>query len=92
MFDTAAARRMMVDGQVRTADVTNPELIQAMLDVPRELFVPKPLADRAYELTLPDGRVVEGKTAEDGFIRVRSGAEGELKLRLPEDGAGEKGK
>ena len=32
MFDTAAARRMMVDGQIRTADVTNPDLIAAMLD------------------------------------------------------------
>ena len=40
MFDTAAARRMMVDGQVRTADVTNPDLIAAMLAVPRERFVP----------------------------------------------------
>ena len=48
MFDTAAARRMMVDGQVRTADVTNPELIAAMLAVPRELFVPPALAGVAY--------------------------------------------
>ena len=48
MFDSAAARRMMVDGQVRTADVTNPDLIGAMLDVPRELFVPSALAGRAY--------------------------------------------
>ena len=52
----------------------------------------QPLAERAYELTLPDGRVVEGKTESDGFIRVRSSAEGELKLRLPEEAAGEKGK
>ena len=37
MFDTATARRMMVDGQVRTADVTNLDLIAAMLAVPREL-------------------------------------------------------
>ena len=35
MFDTAMARRMMVDGQVRTADVTNLDLIAAMLAVPR---------------------------------------------------------
>jgi len=59
MFDTAAARRMMVDCQVRTADVTNPDLIDAMLEVPRELFVPKPLADRAYldaDIAIGDGR------------------------------------
>ena len=30
MFDTATARRMMVDGQVRTADVTDLDLIAAM--------------------------------------------------------------
>lgn len=48
MFDTATARRMMVDGQVRTADVTNLDLIAAMLAVPRELFVPPALAAQAY--------------------------------------------
>jgi protein-L-isoaspartate(D-aspartate) O-methyltransferase len=61
MFDTAAARRMMVDGQVRTADVTNPELIAAMLAVPREAFVPQALAALAYadcDITLGPGRVL----------------------------------
>jgi protein-L-isoaspartate(D-aspartate) O-methyltransferase len=48
MFDTVTARRMMVDGQVRTADVTNLDLIAAMLAVPRELFVPPALAGQAY--------------------------------------------
>jgi protein-L-isoaspartate(D-aspartate) O-methyltransferase len=56
MFDTATARRMMVDGQVRTADVTNLDLIAAMLAVPRELFVPPPLAGQAYlDRDLPVG-------------------------------------
>jgi protein-L-isoaspartate(D-aspartate) O-methyltransferase len=39
---------MMVDGQVRTSDVTNPGLISAMLDLPRERFVPPQKADLAY--------------------------------------------
>jgi protein-L-isoaspartate(D-aspartate) O-methyltransferase len=39
---------MMVDGQVRTADVTDQDLIEAMLEVPRESFVPQALAERAY--------------------------------------------
>ncbi len=59
MFDTAAARRMMVDGQVRTADVTDPDLIAAMLAVPRELFVPPALAGQAYsdgDLAVCNGR------------------------------------
>jgi protein-L-isoaspartate(D-aspartate) O-methyltransferase len=61
MFDTAAARRMMVDCQVRTADVTNLDLIDTMLDIPRELFLPKALADRAYldsDISLAPGRVL----------------------------------
>jgi protein-L-isoaspartate(D-aspartate) O-methyltransferase len=48
MMDFAEARRMMVDGQVRTSDVTDRELIAAMLDVPRERFVPPAQATIAY--------------------------------------------
>ncbi|MBX6427075.1 MAG: protein-L-isoaspartate O-methyltransferase [Variibacter sp.] len=44
----ARARRMMVDGQLRTNDVTNPHLIAAVQDVPRERFVPPEKADLAY--------------------------------------------
>jgi protein-L-isoaspartate(D-aspartate) O-methyltransferase len=43
MIDFVEARRMMVDGQIRTNDVTDPRVIAAMLDVPRERFV---LADK----------------------------------------------
>src|SRR5262245_21857235 len=54
MLDFAAARRMMVDGQVRTSDVTDLRLIAAMLSVPRERFVPAGKADLAYlDLDLP---------------------------------------
>ena len=48
MFDAVAARRHMVDGQIRTADVTNPNLIAAVAAVPRELFVPPAMASQAY--------------------------------------------
>jgi protein-L-isoaspartate(D-aspartate) O-methyltransferase len=48
MTDFAALRRMMVDGQVRTADVTDPRLLSAMLSVPRERFVPAEKASLAY--------------------------------------------
>jgi protein-L-isoaspartate(D-aspartate) O-methyltransferase len=61
MFDSTVARRMMVDGQVRTADVTNPALIDAMLAVPRELFVPKARAGQAYldsDIPLGNGRAL----------------------------------
>src|SRR5262245_59662617 len=56
MTDFAAARRMMVDGQVRTADVTDLRLLAAMGDVPRERFVPQAKAEFAYlDLDLPAG-------------------------------------
>ncbi len=48
MFDFAAARRMMVDSQVRTSDVTDQRIIAAMLDLPRERFVPERNASLAY--------------------------------------------
>ena len=61
MFDTATARRMMVDGQVRTADVTDLDLIAAMAALPRERFVPQALAEQAYrdgDIAIGDGRVL----------------------------------
>jgi protein-L-isoaspartate(D-aspartate) O-methyltransferase len=57
MTDFAAARRNMVDGQVRTADVTDLRLISAMLEVPRERFVPPASAALAYiDLDVPLGQ------------------------------------
>ncbi len=56
MTDFAAARRHMVDGQVRTADVTDLRIISAMQEVPRERFVPPDAAALAYlDLALPVG-------------------------------------
>lgn len=48
MIDFAAARRMMVDGQIRTADVTDRRLLGAFLDLPRERFFPEDKATLAY--------------------------------------------
>lgn len=48
MTDFAVARRNMVEGQVRTADVTDLRIQSAMLDLPRERFVPPQLAALAY--------------------------------------------
>ena len=56
MTDFAAARQHMVDGQVRTADVTDLRIISAMLEIPRERFVPPEAAGLAYlDLDLPLG-------------------------------------
>ena len=54
MVDFPALRRMMVDGQVRTADVTDPRLLAAMLALPRERFFPEEKAALAYlDLDVP---------------------------------------
>jgi protein-L-isoaspartate(D-aspartate) O-methyltransferase len=61
MTDFAAARRMMVDGQVRTSDVTDPRIIAAMLELPRERFVPEGNAALAYlDLDVPVARAGGG--------------------------------
>jgi protein-L-isoaspartate(D-aspartate) O-methyltransferase len=48
MMDFAAARRIMVDSQVRPNDVTDLRLIAAMQALPRERFLPAEHADLAY--------------------------------------------
>ena len=62
MADYAQARRVMVDRQVRTADVTDLRIISALLEVPREMFVPAARRAIAYlDLDVPvneSGRVL----------------------------------
>src|SRR5215831_10506242 len=48
MVDYQTARRAMVDGQVRTNDVTHLGIIAAMSEIPREVFVPESRAVFAY--------------------------------------------
>jgi len=59
MTDFAAARRHMVDGQVRTAAVSDEAVVGAMLDVPREEFLPDAQRSIAYldlEVEVTGGR------------------------------------
>ena len=58
-MDYADARRRMVDGQLRPNKVTDPRLLEAMRDLPRERFLPPALRSRAYideDVPLPGGR------------------------------------
>ena len=59
--DFSELRVKMVDGQVRTTDVTNAPLLDAMLSVPREAFVGAGQRDLAYI---------------DEDIRISGGADG----------------
>ncbi len=61
MTDFAARRTMMVDTQVRPSDVTKYTIIDAMLSIPREAYVPSTKREAAYmgeHVALAPGRVV----------------------------------
>ncbi len=48
MADTALQRKNMVESQVRPSDVTDRRIMRAMLELPRESFVPAGLEALAY--------------------------------------------
>lgn len=61
MIDSAAARLAMVDCQIRPSDVTRYPIISALLDIPREMFVPQSLQGVAYageHIEIAPGRVL----------------------------------
>jgi len=61
MSEFASRRVMMVDTQVRPSDVTKFPIIEAMLTVPREVYVPEARREAAYvgeNLDIGGGRVV----------------------------------
>lgn len=61
MTDYAARRTTMVDTQIRPSDVTKFPIIEAMLSIPREEFVPAHRREAAYvgeDLDLGRGRVM----------------------------------
>jgi protein-L-isoaspartate(D-aspartate) O-methyltransferase len=58
-IDFAAARRHMVDGQIRTYNVVDERVLEAFASVPRELFMPPSERSRAYldiDTTVSHGR------------------------------------
>jgi protein-L-isoaspartate(D-aspartate) O-methyltransferase len=67
MSGFSTARQKMVDGQVRPSDVTDSRIIDAMLAVPREAFVPENKRALAY-LDL-DLEVGEGGSAKRYLIQ-----------------------
>jgi protein-L-isoaspartate(D-aspartate) O-methyltransferase len=61
MTDFATRRTTMVDTQIRPSDVTKFPIIEAMLSVPRETYLPDDKREAAYageNITLAGGRVV----------------------------------
>jgi protein-L-isoaspartate(D-aspartate) O-methyltransferase len=59
MSDFSTARQNMVDSQVRTSDVTDTRILDALLAIPREAFVPESKRALAYldlDLDVSEGR------------------------------------
>jgi protein-L-isoaspartate(D-aspartate) O-methyltransferase len=64
-----ARRARMVDEQLRGRDIDDERVLEAMERVPRELFVPEDLADRAYDdAALPIGA---GQTISQPYMVAR---------------------
>ena len=92
-MDTLAARQQMVDQQIRTWEVLDPRVLDALLEVPREAFVPDAYRELAFaDAPLPigfgqsmlapkiQGRILQalGVDASDRALEVGTGT------RLPE--------
>ena len=62
MIDFARLRQSMVDSQIRANDVTDPRILAAMLELPRERFAPEDRRGLAYiDDDLPLGASTAGK-------------------------------
>jgi len=67
--DPGERRRRMVERQLRSRDVADERVLAAMERVPRELFVPENLRDRAYDdAALPIG---SGQTISQPYMVAR---------------------
>jgi protein-L-isoaspartate(D-aspartate) O-methyltransferase len=88
MMDTLAARQQMVDQQIRTWEVLDPRVLDALSEVPREAFVPPEYRELAFADTpIPigfgqtmlapklQGRILQalGPGAGDSALEVGSG-------------------
>jgi protein-L-isoaspartate(D-aspartate) O-methyltransferase len=87
-MDTLAARQQMVDQQIRTWEVLDPRVLDALSAVPREAFVPAEYAELAFaDAAIPigsghcmlapklQGRILQalGVRATDSVLEIGSG-------------------
>ena len=81
--DFTEARNRMVDSQVRPNKVTDPRIIAAMREIPRELFVPPERRSMAYvdeDVPLGHGRVLIEPMVIARLVQLLSPAEGDRGL------------
>lgn len=85
MIDFANARKNMVDGQVHTAGVTDPGILNAFRTVPRETFVPQNLQKIAYadeELPLGGGRYLPAPISHARMLQAAAPEKGDKVLDI----------
>lgn len=83
MPDFAAARRAMIDSQLRPQGVSDPAVLAAMAAVPREEFVPEALRPIAYSdrpLDLGEGKAMMPPSALASLVAALEPRPGERAL------------
>ncbi|MEC9343758.1 MAG: protein-L-isoaspartate O-methyltransferase [Pseudomonadota bacterium] len=83
--DYKTARQIMVDCQIRTVDVTNPRVIEAFGEVPREAFVPEALRPLAYvdsRLEVAPGRYLSPPAPLAKLVQAAGAGEEEVVLLI----------
>lgn len=78
-----AARRAMIDSQLRTSGVNQPWVLAAMMKVPREDFVPEAMRDAAYidrAISLGDGRSLASPLVHGRMLAEAAPAAGDKVL------------
>src|SRR5215218_9496850 len=81
--DFAAARRAMIDSQLRPQGVSDPALLAAMASVPREQFVPDALRPLAYSdrpIDLGNGKAMMPPSALASLVAALEPRPGERAL------------
>jgi protein-L-isoaspartate(D-aspartate) O-methyltransferase len=82
-FDFADARNRMVDGQIRPNRVTDPRILAAMREIPREMFLPPALRPVAYvddDIQLGGGRVLMEPLVIARLVQLLAPIEGDRAL------------
>lgn len=85
MSDHAARRLNMVESQLRTNKVTDPRLILAMAEIPRERFLPERLRGVAYvdeDIPLGNGRFLMEPMVAARLIQAASIAPDDVTLEV----------
>ncbi len=86
---TLAARRAMIDSQLRTSGVNEPWVLEAMGSLAREDYVPANMRDAAYidrAIALGDGRMLASPLVHGRFLAEARPTQADKALLIGDDG------